>query len=276
MSQVDQETPYFPPESYCVSKEDEYDWYDRNAVYERKGSTKGNSSNNSNPTSSTSNSFSKRYSINLKSKASIIGLPKPQKTCYLDRKSCNNKHPSNVRFFPKQRSRSANNNVPLTEPSSPKVSCIGRVRSKRDRSRRVRLHHRTKENNSTIPPLKRNNNKEKKLGLWRSFKDALHLGRGRQTAAVDDQETVVKPLTVVKSEKCNVYVDESVTMSESTGLGGMKRFVSGRRSDSFGGCGLDFDETPRGESSVLSRRGVGPVMEVKCSREWECVGPASV
>ncbi|PIA28247.1 hypothetical protein AQUCO_07200121v1 [Aquilegia coerulea] len=257
----------FPAESYFVSKEDEFDWFDRNAVYERKGSTKGNTNPNSN---------SKRYS--LKSKASIIGLPKLQKTTYLDlkfRRNCK-PVPANARYFAKRSRSLGKSSVQLNEPSSPKVSCIGRVRSKRDRSRRLRLQL-AKEKNL---PAAAASLRSEKAGLWRSFKAVLHLGRRKDNSVNGERETIpmekLKPLPkiIVTSEKC------SLSVNEPPSLGGLKRFVSGRRSDSFGRSDVDLAmnecDSPEEESSVWGRRGVGPGMVVSCDREWECVGPASV
>ena len=44
---------------------------------------------------------------------------------------------SNTRLFIKRIEPTGKSVVPMAEPSSPKVSCIGRVRSKKDRSRRL-------------------------------------------------------------------------------------------------------------------------------------------
>ncbi|KAF5197516.1 hypothetical protein FRX31_012897 [Thalictrum thalictroides] len=260
----------FPAESYFVSKEDEFDWFDRNAVYERKGSTKGYT----NPNTTNSISTSKRYS--LKSKASIIGLPKLQKTTYLDlkfRRNCK-PVPANARYFAKRSRSLGKSSVPLTEPSSPKVSCIGRVRSKRDRSRRLRLQL-AKEKKLPTASVR-----SEKAGLWRSFKAVLHLGRRKDNSVDGDREIPMEkqkplPKIIVTSEKCNLSVNEPPS------LGGLKRFVSGRRSDSFGRSDVDlsmneYDSPDEEVSSVWGRRGVGPGMVISCDREWECVGPASV
>lgn len=69
--------PDWAPESFWLSGDAEFDWWDRNAVYERNESTKGNSistnlNSNNNPNS---NSSSQRFSKNLqKHKAAIIGI----------------------------------------------------------------------------------------------------------------------------------------------------------------------------------------------------------
>ncbi|KAL2508102.1 uncharacterized protein Fot_31749 [Forsythia ovata] len=111
------------PESFWVSKDVIYDWIDRNTFYERKESNKGNSNSanlnsNINPGS---NSNSQRYSVNLNSKASIIGLPKTQKTTYVDSRRRNCK-PINIRLFPKRSKSVGKTTISMTEPSSPKFS----------------------------------------------------------------------------------------------------------------------------------------------------------
>uniref|UniRef100_A0A0V0H4G1 Putative ovule protein n=1 Tax=Solanum chacoense TaxID=4108 RepID=A0A0V0H4G1_SOLCH len=63
--------PDFPPESFCLSKDAELDWFDRNAVLERKESAKGNSSHGTNVTSNLHpnlNSNSQRIPLTLKTK----------------------------------------------------------------------------------------------------------------------------------------------------------------------------------------------------------------
>ncbi|KAL6496322.1 hypothetical protein OROGR_029580 [Orobanche gracilis] len=105
--------PDLPPESFWLSNDEEYDWFDRNAVYERKESTRGNS-NSTDVNPNINNSNSQRSSV--KSKASIIGLPKIQKNTFVDLKwrTCK---VVNTRLFSK-REKSP---VQETEPGSPKT-----------------------------------------------------------------------------------------------------------------------------------------------------------
>ncbi|EPS72523.1 hypothetical protein M569_02235, partial [Genlisea aurea] len=124
-----------PPESFWLSKDAEYDWFDRFAIYERKNSTRRSSI--SNPNHPLANpgfgSSSQRVSFALKSKPSIIGLPKKANL----KKKAVSKSASNARsLFPNQRSGSVGKSSTISEPVSPKVSCIGKVRSRRDRRRR--------------------------------------------------------------------------------------------------------------------------------------------
>ncbi|MFS7907178.1 putative calcium/calmodulin-dependent protein kinase [Helianthus anomalus] len=113
---------------FLVKSDSEFDWFDRNAFLERKESTKGNSK-----TASYSRSNSQKFSVSLKSKPAIIGLPKTQQNTHVDsnRRQCKL---ATVRMFPKRSASGGRTTV--TEPSSPKVLCIRRVRSKRCPSRR--------------------------------------------------------------------------------------------------------------------------------------------
>lgn len=114
------ETLVEPAESFLVSAEDEIDWFDQNAFFDRNHSTKAFS--NPNPSSS-----KRAFHPNVTSKPSIIGPPSAQ-LCHTFRRSC---RPPSIRFFPKSAQAGA-------EPESPKVSCMGRVRSKEKASRSQR------------------------------------------------------------------------------------------------------------------------------------------
>ncbi|KAL0669183.1 hypothetical protein Bca4012_031887 [Brassica carinata] len=120
----------FPPESYSLSKEAQLEWFNENAFFERKESQKGNSF----PAQST-NTNSSSQMISLKSKTSVIRLPKPQKTCFNEVKKRRNCRIARTLMIPKRFGSLLKSDPSLSEPGSPKVSCIGRVRSKRDRSR---------------------------------------------------------------------------------------------------------------------------------------------
>lgn len=250
------------PESFWLSKDSEFDWFDRTAFLERNESTKGytNNSTNLNPNvnPSHSNPSSQRYSVNLKSKAAILGLPKTQKTTYVDskRRQCK---PVNVRLFPK-RSNSIGKTpatVLVTEPSSPKVSCIGRVRSKKCRSRR-------KTTGSVSEPMRSASQRSGRSGSSRVHKAgfmsriaSLFRSEGHRSSKNSKPvEKVKEPVDKSCSRKINVTVkpvwSEPGTPSEPPALGGMMRFASGRRSD----C-LDDDGDVAGRHSLdLGRRGV--------------------
>ncbi|KAL3623408.1 hypothetical protein CASFOL_032224 [Castilleja foliolosa] len=194
----------FPPESFCIPKDEEYDWFDRSAVYERKESTKGNSTtNNMNPVMNNSNS--QRPSVF--SKASMIGLPKTLKNTVMDSKWRPFKA-SNPRLFPKREKST----VPETEPGSPKVSCMGRVRSKRSCRRSDSL--RTPDEN---------------LGVCSRVMSVFSLKKGHKNPAQSGGgEVVIEPPRMSVGLKARP--DGGEPASDPPGLGGMTRFVSGRRS----------------------------------------------
>ncbi|KAJ0028375.1 hypothetical protein Pint_36029 [Pistacia integerrima] len=203
----------FPPESFWLSKDAEFDWFDRNAFYERKESQKGNSNSTSlNPNPS---STSQRFATTLKPKPSIIGLPKPQKTI-VDTKSKRNCKPVNTRWFPKRSGSTLKSDATLTEPSSPNVSCMGRVRSKRDRRR---LKHRQRST-SESGTLKKKPEKREKAGLFSKFRAIFGSGlkNGGKVMSHDIRERLPPG---------------DVDAPPRKSLGGMKRFTSGRRSDAW-------------------------------------------
>lgn len=236
--------PDFPPESFWLSKDAEFDWFDRNAFLDRKQSTKGIGPNttNLNPGSN-----SQRFSSILKGKT-LMGFPKPQKASYADskRRTC---RPANIRLFPAKRSESTLKAAAVTEPSSPKVSCMGRVRSKR-RSRSRRSSEKPKKCEKNSLERSRSNNGEKRksgfcsrlLSIFRSNRSNKKPARSStdKTLGSRSTEKPIKPLrksksvSVGKTRGAPVGV-EPVFSEQPAGLGGMKRFASGRRSESWGG-----------------------------------------
>ncbi|KAK4730728.1 hypothetical protein R3W88_023716 [Solanum pinnatisectum] len=239
--------PDFPPESFWLSKDAEFDWFDRNAFLDRKQSTKGIGPNTTNMNPG-SNSGSQRFSSTLKSKASIIGFPKTQKTSYVDskRRTCK---PANIRLFPAKRSESTLKSASVTEPSSPKVSCMGRVRSKR-RSRSRRSSEKSKKCEKNSLERSRSNNGEKRksgfcsrlLSIFRSNRSNKKPARSSTDKTLGSKSTTeqIKPLRKSKSvsvgkTRGGAPVSVEPVFTEPAGLGGMKRFSSGRRSESWGG-----------------------------------------
>ncbi|KAI3862291.1 hypothetical protein MKX03_037156 [Papaver bracteatum] len=222
MNSQQQNPPDYPSESFCLSKEEELDWVDRNAFYERKDSTKGKSNSTAHHSHSSSTT-SQRFSL----KSSIIGLPKPpQNTCKF-RHASNGKTPTNVRFFPK-RSRSKSS-VQDAEPSSPKVSCIGRVRSRRQRLRQLSRQRSATVTTTTVKPSK--------TKFWMSFKSVLCL-RCRDNRAVNiadggSTETASTPSQKPEKRKKSSS-DSGTSVAEPHGMNDLKRFASGRRYDSLG------------------------------------------
>ncbi|GMH09914.1 hypothetical protein Nepgr_011755 [Nepenthes gracilis] len=228
--------PDYAPDSFRVSKDAELDWIDRNAFIERKDSAKGNSNSHSANLNPNQNSVSLRYSV--KSRASIIGLPKPQKTNYADsnfRRSC---RPPSVRLFPKRSETvSGKSTVSVTEPSSPKVSCMGRVRSTKDRSRRMR-----KRRNQPEPVMTKTRSLRKpKVGFWTNFR-SMFLSRSHKPAEKSKEQPKESPMARKSRsvKKREFSATPSETPSEAPSLGAVKRFASGRRSDAWAGE-LDVD-----------------------------------
>ena len=246
--------PDFPPESYWLSKDAEFDWFDRNAFYERKDSQKGNgNSTNLNPNLNLgSNSNSQRFSKNLKSKAAIIGLPKPQKTNFVEATK-NRKHckAGNVRLFPKRSGSSGGkSDGPMIEPSSPKVSCMGRVRSKRDRKRRLMKKNRQRSLKSSEPALEKvkSVDRRKKTGFFASFWAIFRTGRRDKTRPSEEFESLPgNSVSTTRNRDFSGVVDIDEPSSEyfsrrsldiepgPPSLGGMNRFASGRKSGSWVG-----------------------------------------
>lgn len=232
-------TQFVPPESFWLSKDSEFDWFDRNAFLERKESRKGTSnSKNLNPggNASYSRSNSQKFSVNLKSKATIIGLPKTQKNTHIDsnRRQCK---PANVRLFPKRSNSGgrAPGAVPVAEPSSPKVSCMGRVRSHRCRSRR-------RSSTSATQPAKPVSQQEKtgkvqKAGLvsliTSLFRSEGHRGRKGKKSSMKVHEQSENSTSKRNCVTVKPINSELSTPPDPPALGGMNRFASGRRSGSW-------------------------------------------
>lgn len=237
--------PDSPPESFWLSRDEELDWWDRNAVYERKDSTKGSTSNSANLKP---NLKSKSQRVSLKTKASIIGLPKPQKPSFGDCKSRRNHKPGNTRLFPKRSTASGKSESSLVEPSSPKVSCMGRVRSRRDRNRRLRNRQRTSDSGPAKEKLMRSKSRNRKPGFFESFRAIFRSRRQEskvQKADLPPEDSPPRKSRTTKarnSTASNIDASfaestprNSVTASEPPSLGGMKRFASGRRSGAWEG-----------------------------------------
>ncbi|KAK9057664.1 hypothetical protein SSX86_022500 [Deinandra increscens subsp. villosa] len=237
---ADHDVPYcsefVPPESFWLSKDSEFDWFDRSAFLERKESTKGNSNSknlNPNGTSSYSRSNSQKFSVNLKSKPAIIGLPKSQRNTHVDsnRRQCK---PANVRLFPKRSGSSGRTTV--LEPSSPKVSCIGRVRSKRCPNRRKS----SKSSKSSTQPEKPAIQQEKtaiksqKTGLISRITSLFRSEGQRRKKSNKSPAKVNEQTENAYSRKNSVTVkpvnSEPASPPDPPALGGMNRFASGRRS----------------------------------------------
>lgn len=253
--------PDLPPESFWLSKDAEYDWFDRNAFYERNDSGRGNSnsSNLNAGVNSNSNSNSQRFSVHRKSRATMIGLPKTQKTTYVDskRRTCKT---ANIRLFPKRPEPVGKSTVAVAEPGSPKVSCMGRVRSKRGRRRSNSSRRKEK-------PLEKSRSggaEKQKAGLYSKVMSMFRSKKGRKkppragsrrVVEVANEEVVVDLQRWSVSSKVRENPVGGEMAAEPPGLGGVKRFVSGRRSGSW--AAEDFSQSVSG--SLDSGRHVGVV-----------------
>lgn len=237
----------FPPESYSLSKEAQVEWLNENAFFERKESQKGKSSSalHSNPNP---NPNSSSHRISLKSKASIIRLPKPQKTCFNEAKKRRNCRIARTLMIPKRIGSRLKSDHSLSEPSSPKVSCIGRVRSKRDRSRRMQRQRSGRTDSFKDKPVR-----VKKPGFFASFRAIFRTGGGCKDMSASGAHAPRREATPprvsarrstdIRGRLPPEDVGKSSPSRNSTGsrksvdggepllpgLGGMTRFTSGRR-----------------------------------------------
>ncbi|PNY16624.1 serine/arginine-rich splicing factor 4-like protein [Trifolium pratense] len=251
---TEQDADDSPPESFWLSNDAEHDWWDRNAVYERNESTKGSSiSTNLNPNSA---SNSQRFSKNLKkSKATIIGLPKSQKASFAEARCRRNHRPGNNTrsLFPKRSaSIGAKSDSSVFEPSSPKVSCIGRVRSKRghNHNRRLRTRQRSISSTTTSGSVVRQkslrNQRKKKTGFIESVCAIFRSHRREKSGQKSDLAPAGdSSLTKKKSRGRKAREGDGSTVSRTEvsfeepvysgplGLGSMNRFASGRRPESW-------------------------------------------
>lgn len=134
-----------------------------------------------------------------------------------------------------------------SEPSSPKVSCIGTVRSKRDRSRRIQRQKSGRTDSFKDKPVP-----VKKPGFFATFRAIFRTGGGcinlSATGAHAPQRDVaipgrssgdirgrLPPEEVGKSSppRMSITSRRSIDGEEPVlpGLGGVTRFKSGRRPD---------------------------------------------
>ncbi|CDP15427.1 unnamed protein product [Coffea canephora] len=223
--------PDFPPESFWLSKDAELDWFDRNAFFERKESTKGFSNFaylNQNPNS---NSNSQRFSVKVR-KTSLLGLPKTQKANYIETAKRRNNKPANVKLFPKPSSSAGKAPVSGVEPSSPKVSCIGRVRSKRGRRRSSGKQEMSLDKSRSLGDKRKKGFYSRVLSIFKSRSHDRKPFRPEESTVEETPRTSV----TVRMPEFPAGVEPA---SEPPGLGGLKKFASGRRSESW--STEDFD-----------------------------------
>ncbi|CAH9063710.1 unnamed protein product [Cuscuta europaea] len=210
----------FPPESFLLSKDDGIDWFDRNAVLERKESGKGGA--NPNPISSNPLSRSSSQRLTKFRGGSMIGLPRAQKSVDLMRRSCSK--PASIRLFPPRRSDSS-----VGEPSSPKVSCIGRVRSMRGRRESAsRKEHSLEKSRSIVEKGKSGFRFSRFISVLLSSRGH---NRGKKTPEKKENRSKVEEQD--RPSRKSMKEEVPISYEPAPGLGGMKRFSSGRRSESW-------------------------------------------
>ncbi|KAK8483216.1 hypothetical protein V6N13_024970 [Hibiscus sabdariffa] len=225
--------PDFPPESFLLSKDAELDWVDSNAFYERKNSQKQNSFSNPTHLNPNLNSVPSSQLFSLrKSKPSILGLPKPQKSCFVDTKNRKNTNPENSRLFPK-RSGSVKSDPHVVEPSSPKVSCMGRVRSKRDRNRRLKTNGQKLAGAETV----KKKTARTGSGFFSSFRAIFRCdSKAREAHALPEtasppRDSDIRSRLPADDGDAALSTETEIAESGPVNIGEMKRFASGRRSE---------------------------------------------
>ncbi|KAL6005307.1 hypothetical protein ACLOJK_005870 [Asimina triloba] len=261
--------PHLPAESFRLPVEDEIDWVDRNAIFERKESTKGNSKwANWNPISSYK-SQSQRITSNLKSNSKpsiIIGLPKRHDNTQSSRRSC---RPAGIRDLVR-----SSVTGPVTEPASPKVSCIGRVRPK-DKAKASR---RRGSAENSVPAGKA---AKGKLGFWAKIVSAFRVRRRRRSAG--SEESSMKESSRAIEDGARKFPATEATDAPAPSLGELKKFASVRRSASWGAdAEVGSDVRPPAEAKESTkrqfwsrRRRAGPRPIIACRRDLGDVGPAT-
>lgn len=134
-----------PPESYAVCQAKVSDWLNQNTYMERKASVKFAITKNLDPCQTGRSTHRKSVSLHQRPKLSIIGFrKKPVQQTEGSTKSRQNDKAENIRLFRNRSEPGRDYCLLITEPVSPRVSCVGRVGS-------VRVQG-------------------KKAGVWKSFK----------------------------------------------------------------------------------------------------------
>ncbi|XP_052136568.1 uncharacterized protein LOC127754990 [Oryza glaberrima] len=210
-----------PPESTRLRIGDDIAWSDVGGVYDRDDSLKENTNPKcilKNHLPGAHNGGSQRFSGNLKPTAApIIGI-----SGKLGQGGKNRHHPPAM--FPKKVAvtggggRNPKAAVPEHEPTSPKVSCIGKVLSDRERARRGRRPAgRIVPAGGCCPGLG---------GLFRRS----HSRKKNAVECVDQSPPPPPPWASRRGEPKEVEeATPAAAAAMAPGLGGMMRFASGRR-----------------------------------------------
>lgn len=234
--------PNLPPECISISIQNyladvsaalTYDSYDST----RESTNPKSQSHNPKPAAAPNlvRSSSQRYaSTNIMANGPIIGLP--NKIKHVTFITSRQRPPqTSSRIFPKKKPPKAaaggKSAVPEHEPSSPKVSCIGKI-SDREREK-CRLAHR--QQSARFPRCW--------FGLQGLFSCGGGGGKGRGIEAIAKKDGVGARGNILEMER-NIPSDEEEDDVEVesngavlAGLGGMRRFASARRAASWGGEG---------------------------------------
>ncbi|XP_013689836.2 uncharacterized protein LOC106393710 [Brassica napus] len=214
----------FPQESYSLSKEAQLEWFNENAFFERKESQKGNCF----PAQST-NTNSSSQMISLKSKTSVIRLPKPQKTCFNEVKKRRNCRIAKTLMIPKRFGSLLKSDPSLSEPGSPKRHKSVRTDSLKDKPVMVKKPGFF----ASVRAIFRTGGGCKSLtasGVHAPYKEAIAPSRRssdiRGQLPPEEDEKSSPPRMSTGSRK---YIDGEEPVLP--GLGGMTRFTSGRIPD---------------------------------------------
>ncbi|RWW08840.1 hypothetical protein GW17_00027701 [Ensete ventricosum] len=250
-----------PPESIVVRVGRGRDPFWAEFNYERDDSTKGSTNPKAQAQqqhakfNSKHRSNSQRLSGGLQGKPPIIGIPgKIQNhSGHLGRSV---RCPANGRIFPKKPPRPGGGGgggrksaVPDEDPGSPKVSCIGKVLSERerDRCRRQRRLSPSEEEEDKVGRIESS-------GCWASLSAVICCGdRERQAGSVTGQTT--------KADSPAKTAAEPAT--EPPGMGAMRRFASGRRTESWS---VDLRPLDREAAECGRRWSVGSLEDAQLER----------
>uniref|UniRef100_A0A7N1A6Y0 Uncharacterized protein n=1 Tax=Kalanchoe fedtschenkoi TaxID=63787 RepID=A0A7N1A6Y0_KALFE len=255
--------PDSPPDSIRLSRDAELDWFDRNAFFERNHSTKGASTHKPPPPPPPPI---------RKSKDSIIWIPNTQRRS----------------SFPEAKPRRAPPAIRLlssggkaaSEPSSPKVSCTGRVRPKKDKNSKTKPSERkqSKKTQSETSRI-RSDRRVKNSGLWTRLRDVFRSGKLKTPPSKAEAPPLKSKL---RSRSLRAQQSSMVEpLAEPLALA-LNRFASGRKSESWiEELKVAIDEVnatkPKHEDIGLwRRRNLEAPKELNCSRDLQAVGPASV
>ncbi|KAG0528775.1 hypothetical protein BDA96_05G041700 [Sorghum bicolor] len=239
-----------PAESTRLRIGDEITWSEINGVYDRDDSLKENTNpksllKNHHPGAgphANNNGTSQRFSGNLKPTAApIIGLSGKLGQGGGGRGRHGHGHGHPPAMFPKNKAKTGGgraSRAAVPEPGSPKVSCIGKVLSDRERARLGR------------PPRPRGGNGAggggaRAPGCCGGFAFLMRRSRSRNNSVecVDQSPPLAEAATRRRETK-------EVAAAPAPGLGGMRRFASGRRAAEWA-AEMDGGDGPVASSGPL-------------------------